>query len=55
VFQEALGEFIAAMVFTIKTSVYGPYGVCNTEQDVLVTEDGLVPLLTSQDEVIGIG
>jgi Xaa-Pro aminopeptidase len=40
------------MAFTIEPSVYGPYGVCNIEQDVLVTEDAWVPLSTSQDGII---
>ena len=42
------------MTFTVEPSVYGPYGVCNIEQDVLVTEDAWVPLSTSQDEIIRI-
>jgi Xaa-Pro aminopeptidase len=43
------------MVFTIEPSVEGKAGVCNLEQDVLVTESGYRALSKSQSEIITLG
>ena len=43
------------MVFTIEPSVEGKVGVCNLEQDVLVTESGYRALSKSQSEIITLG
>jgi Xaa-Pro aminopeptidase len=44
----------ANMVFTIEPSIEGPYGTCNIEQDVLVTENGVTPLSKGQQDIIHI-
>jgi len=39
------------MVFTIEPSVQGREGICNIEQDVLLTESGAKLLSTMEDDL----
>lgn len=45
-------EVQSSMVFTVEPSIQGEFGSCNLEQDVLVTDDGILRLSKRQTELI---
>ena len=42
----------SSMVFTVEPSVQGKFGLCNLEQDVMVTGNGVIRLSKRQDDFI---